>query len=262
MKLANKVALVTGGGTGIGRATAELFAQEGAKVAVSGRRKEKLEETLTAITSKGGEAIAIPGDVTREEDAKRMVMETVARWGKLDILVNNAGAIDRTKMMESTLENWDRIMNTNVKGVFLTSRYAIPQMINQGGGSIVNVSSVAGLRGGLPDAPSYSAAKAAVLTLTKTMAVDYARYHIRVNTVLPSLVETDVARTRVKPGQTWEEIKERLVPLYPLGRLGTPEDIAQGILYLASDAAAWVTGIDLIIDGGYTAKLYPDPDSQ
>ncbi|HWP47670.1 MAG TPA: SDR family oxidoreductase [Candidatus Limnocylindrales bacterium] len=262
MRLVNKVALITGGGTGIGRATAELFAQEGAKVAISGRRKEKLEEAVTAITLKGGEAIAIPGDVTRQEDTQRMVRETVARWERLDILVNNAGAVDRTKMMESTLENWDRIMDINVKGVFLTSRSVIPQMIKQGGGSIVNVSSVAGLRGGLPDAPSYSAAKAAVITLTKTMAVDFARYRIRVNAVLPSLVETDVARTRVKPGQTWEEIKEKLIPLYPLGRLGTPEDIAQGILYLASDAAAWVTGIELIIDGGFTAKLYPDPESQ
>ncbi len=182
-----------------------------------------------AIISKGGEAIAIPEDVTREEDTQRMVWETVARWGKLDILINNAGAVDRTKMMESTLENWDRIMDINVKGVFLT--------LKQGGGGIVNVSSVAGLRGGLPDAPSYSAAKAAVITLTETMAVDFARYRIRVNAVLPSLVETDVARTRVKLGQTWEEIKEKLIPLYPLGRLGTPEDIAQGILYLASDAA-------------------------
>jgi NAD(P)-dependent dehydrogenase (short-subunit alcohol dehydrogenase family) len=262
MRLANKVALITGGGTGIGRATAELFAEEGAKVAVSGRRKEKLEETVIAITSKGGQAIAIPGDVTQEDDTKRMVMETVACWEKLDILINNAGAIDRTKMMESTLENWDRIMNINVKGIFLTSRCAIPQMVKQGGGSIINVSSVGALRGGLPDAPSYSAAKAAVLTLTKTMAVDFARHHIRVNTVLPSLVETDVARTRIKPGQTWEEIRESMLPFYPLGRLGTPEDIAQGILYLASDAAAWVTGIDLIIDGGFTAKLYPDPGSR
>jgi NAD(P)-dependent dehydrogenase (short-subunit alcohol dehydrogenase family) len=255
MRLKDKVALITGGGTGMGRATAELFAREGAKVAVSGRRKEKLEETVAAITSQGGEALAIPGDVSRHEDARQMVMETIARWGQLDILINNAGAIDRTKVADSTEEDWDRIMAINVKAIFLTSKYAIPQMIRQGGGCIINVSSISALRG-QTDAHSYSAAKAAVCNLTKAMAVDYAPYNIRVNAVLPGLVETEISRTRLKPGQTWQEMAEKhWIPLYPLKRLGTPEDIAKGILYLVSDDASWVTGIDLIIDGGYTARL-------
>lgn len=255
MKLLNKVALITGGGTGIGRATAELFMQEGAKITVSGRRKEKLDDVVRAIVSKGGEALAVSGDVSQDEDAQRMVMETIARWGKLDILVNNAGAIDRTKVVESTVENWDRIMNINVKGIFLTCKYALPHMIEQGGGSIVNVASISGFRG-QTDAHSYSAAKAAALNLTKAMAVDYARHNIRINSVSPGLVETDISRTRLKPGQTWEEMAQKYwIPLYPLGRLGTPKDIAKGILFLASDDASWITGIDLAIDGGYMAKL-------
>jgi NAD(P)-dependent dehydrogenase (short-subunit alcohol dehydrogenase family) len=255
MKLSNKVALITGGGTGMGRATTELFVREGAKVAISGRRKERLEEVVKAVTAKGGEIIAVPGDVSQEEDAKRMVTETIARWGKLDILVNNAGAIDRTRVVESTVENWGRIMDVNVKGIFLLSKYAIPQMIKQGGGNIVNVTSISALRG-QPDAHSYSAAKAAAMNLSKAMALDYAKYNIRVNSVLPGLTETEMSRTRLKSGQTWQEMAEKQwIPLYPLGRLGTPEDIAKGILYLASDDAAWITGIDLVIDGGYTARL-------
>ncbi|MFX0199243.1 MAG: SDR family NAD(P)-dependent oxidoreductase [Candidatus Hodarchaeota archaeon] len=252
MRLSNKVALITGGGTGIGRATAKLFAKEGAKVAISGRRAEKLDEVIQIINSNNGKAIAIPGDVTKEEEAKKMVMTPITHWHRLDILVNNAGVIDRTQIHETSSENWDLVIDVNVKGIYLICKYAIPEMIKFGGGSIINIASVSGLRG-QNDAHAYSAAKGAVVNLARALAISYGPQNIRVNTVCPALVDTAMPRTRLKEGQTWEEMVPIWAQDYPLRRIGQPIDIAYGCLYLASDEASWVTGATLVIDGGLTA---------
>ncbi|MDZ4700767.1 MAG: SDR family oxidoreductase [Rhodothermales bacterium] len=256
MRLQHKTALVTGGGTGIGRAIAERFAREGARVAIVGRRADRLEETLHTIVAAGGQAVGIEGDVSVEADAARMVQETVDRWGGLDIVVNNAATIlSRTALHETPVEAWDGMTAINVRGVFLVCRAALPVLMARGGGSIVNIASVAGHRG-QPANSAYSATKGAILNLTRSLAVDYGPHGVRANSISPALVDTAMARTRLKPGEDWNERAAReWIPNYPLGRLGRPEDIASGALFLASDEAAWITGIDLAIDGGYLAKL-------
>ncbi len=253
MRLLNKIVLITGGGTGIGKAIAELFAKEGAKIAISGRRADKLLEVVQMITKDGREAIAIPGNITKEEDVKEMVMTTISQWNRLDILINNAGVIDRTQIHETTSENWDLVLDVNVKGIYFTCKYAIPEMIKFGGGSIINIASVSGLRG-QNDAHAYSAAKGAVVNLTRALAISYGPQNIRVNTVCPALVDTAMPRTRLKGGQTWEEMVSIWAQDYPLRRIGQPIDIAYGCLYLVSEEASWVTGITLVIDGGLTAQ--------
>lgn len=252
MRLSNKVALITGGGTGIGRATAELFGKEGAKVAVTGRRADKLEEVVQTIISNGGEAISIPGDVTKEEATKQMVLAPIAHWKRLDFLVNSAGVIDRMQTHEIPQEKWDLVMDVNVKGLHFTCKYAIPQMIKFGGGSIINVSSVSGFIG-QPDSHAYSAAKGATINLTRAMAISYGPVNIRVNAICPGMVKTPMSETKLKKGETFEEMIPIWTELYPLRRIGKPMDIANGCLYLASDEASWVTGTTLVIDGGLTA---------
>ena len=256
MRLKNRIALVTGGGSGIGRATAEVFAREGARVAVSGRRQDRLDEVIAAIKYGGGEAIGVRGDVSNEADVERMIQDTLGLWGRIDILVNNAATvIDRGKLAESSVKGWDDAMAVNVRGVFLVCRSAIPHMIDQGGGCIINIASISGVRG-QPENAAYTTSKAAVINLTKSMAVDYGAQGIRVNSVLPGLVDTEMARTRLKPGDDWDErAQKEWIPFYPIGRLGKPQDVANAVLFLASDDAGWVTGSDLVVDGGYTARL-------
>jgi NAD(P)-dependent dehydrogenase (short-subunit alcohol dehydrogenase family) len=256
MRFIDKVVLVTGAGTGIGQVIAVRFAREGARVVLSGRRKERLDDTRARIADAGGEAVAVDGDVAEEASANRMVDEAVGRWGRLDVVVNNAGTItSRTAAAETPPEDWDRMMATNVRGVFLVCRRAIPIMGDQGGGAIVNIASVAGHRG-QPANSAYSTTKGAVLNLTRSLAVDYGSRGIRVNAVSPSLVETEMARTRLRPGEDWNDRAAReWIPNYPLGRLGRPDDIAGAVLFLASDDASWISGIDLVVDGGYMARL-------
>lgn len=249
MRLKDKVALITGGGTGIGRAIAELFAREGAKVAVSGRRADKLEKVVQTIHASGGAAMAIPGDVTDDNNAKEMVSKPIQKWHQLDILVNNAAVIDRSQVHDSSPEKWEFVMNVNVTGIRYLSKYIIPEMIKRGGGSIINISSLSGLTG-QNDAHSYSASKGAVISLSKAMASTYAPHNIRVNIVSPALIETPMPQTKLKEGENWVEKAQEWGKEYPLGRIGRPMDIAYGCLYLASDEAEWVTGINLIIDGG------------
>jgi len=254
MRLKNKIALITGGGTGIGRATAELFAKEGAKIAISGRRTEKLEEVIQSITTNGGEAIAIPGDVTNEQSAKQMVMAPIGRWKRLDILVNNAGVIERADLHEIPAEKWDLVMDVNVKGIYLVSKFMIPQMIEGEGGSIINIASISGIIGQKKQ-HVYNAAKAAVVNLTRAMAVSYGPYNIRVNAISPAAVDTPMARSLTEDtGESWEELTKSFIKNYALKRIGQPIDIAYGCLYLASDESSWVTGINLVIDGGRTAQ--------
>jgi NAD(P)-dependent dehydrogenase (short-subunit alcohol dehydrogenase family) len=253
MRLQGRRALVTGGGTGIGRATAELFAQEGARVAVSGRRRAELDETVRRVAGAGGQAVCVQGDVSRAADAERMVQETVRALGGLDILVNNAGIIVRNASVTNvSIEDWERVIGIDLTGVFLVSRFALQEMVRAGaGGAVVTVSSVAGLMGD-PNLAPYNAAKGGVNLLSKNMALDYARHGIRVNTVCPGRVWTPMPMSRLRPEDAPEEILARWGKNIPLGRVGQPEDIARAVLFLASDEASWITGIDLVIDGGAT----------
>jgi len=253
MRLDGKRALITGGGTGIGRATAELFARDGARVTVSGRRRAELEETVQLVTKAGGHATWVQGDVSKPADAERMVVETVRAHGGLDILVNNAGVIVRNASVTNvSIEDWERVIGVDLTGVFLVSRFALQEMVRAGrGGAIVTVSSVAGIMGD-PNLAPYNAAKGGANLLSKNMALDYARHQIRVNTVCPGRVWTPMPMSRLKPDESHDEVLARWGKNIPLGRVGQPEDIARAILFLASDEASWITGTDLVIDGGAT----------
>lgn len=257
-RLAGRRALITGGGSGIGRATAVLFSREGAKVMVSGRRRPELEETVRDVKNGGGTAGYVQGDVSAPGDAERMVEETVATLGGLDVLVNNAGIIVRNASVTAVaVEDWERVLNIDLTGVFLASRFALREMLKAGhGGAIVNVSSVSGIMGD-PNSAPYNAAKGGVNLLTKNMALDYAPHSIRVNSVCPGRVATPMPKSRLKPGEDWERVLAQWGKNIPLGRVGRPEDVAQAILFLASEEAAWITGTTLVVDGGSTIGHLP-----
>jgi NAD(P)-dependent dehydrogenase (short-subunit alcohol dehydrogenase family) len=246
--LGGKVALVTGGASGIGRATALLFGAEGAAVVVLDLKEEGQATTETVVAA-GGRAAFVRGDVTRSSDCEAAVQKAVAEFGRLDVLVNNAGIIRRASVVDTTEEEWDRVMAVNVKSVFLLSRAAIPVMVRAGGGVIVNTASGWGLVGG-QNAASYCASKAAVVNLTRAMAVDHAAQNIRVNCVCPG--DTDTAMLREEARQLGEDLKSFLAgsKQRPMGRVGRPEEIAQAILFLASEASSYVTGTALLVDGG------------
>ena len=244
-----KVAVVTGGAGGIGAATARLLAREGAAVVIGDLLEEEGRVTETQIAEVGGQALFVPMDVTSEDDWRRAIQAAVAAYGKLDILVNNAGISGRNTVEETSVELWDRVMAVNAKGVFLGTKLAIPEMRKAGGGSIINVSSIWGLVGS-DSSTAYHSAKGAVHIFTKAAAVQYAKEGIRVNSVHPGFVDSPMTiGYHALPG-----IRETRVAATPLGRMGTPEDIAAGILYLASDESSFVTGSELVIDGGMTAQ--------
>lgn len=253
MRLEGKRALITGGGTGIGRATAELFAREGARVMVSGRRRPELAETVRLVEKAGGTAALVTGDVANPADAERMVEATVTAFGGVDVLVNNAGILVRNASVTSvSIEDWQRVLDVDLHGVFLVSRFALMRMVPAGrGGAIVHVSSVAGILGDPKMAP-YNAAKGGVNLLTKNMALDYAPHGIRVNAVCPGRVWTPMPMSRLKVGDDPETILAAWGKNIPLGRVGRPEDIASSILFLAGDESSWITGTTLVIDGGAT----------
>lgn len=246
-----KVALVTGGTSGIGRAAAVSFAREGARVVVTGRREEEGNKTVQLVKEAGGEGIFIKADVSKESDAKAMVERTIEVYGRLDYALNNAGIEQLpTPFGEQTEEAFDQIMNINVKGVWLSMKYEIPQMLNNGGGAIVNMASVAGLIG-FPGIPIYIASKHAVLGLTKSVALEYAKSGIRINAVSPAAIETDMVDRFVgKEGDS----RQQLAYMHPVGRLGRPEEIASAVLYLCSDGASFITGQSLTVDGGFTSQ--------
>lgn len=255
MRLSNKVALVTGGGTGIGAATARIMAKQGACVAVTGRRAEPINTVAKSIEGAGGQALSLPGSVTAEEDCRHAVDETIKRFGRLNILVNNAGTSTVGTAIETTLDDWHRVIETNLTGIYLMCRVALPHIIDAGGGTIVNISSVSGIRGNSKRA-AYNASKGAVCNLTKNLAVDFGSQGVRVNAVLPGLVETDMPRYYMTlDGRRWEDVVAAALPKYPLRKIGRPEDIANCVLYLASDEAAWVTGQLIAVDGGLTCGL-------
>jgi len=247
--LDGKVALITGGASGIGRATALLFAQEGADVAVIDVNETKGQTVVKTIIDEGGRAIFVNCDVTRAADCQSAVRRTVEQLGKLDILFNNAGIIRRKSVVETSEEEWDKVMATNVKSVFLLSKYAIPVMAEAGGGAIINTASGWGLVGGR-NAASYCASKGAVVLLTKAMAVDHGPQNIRVNCICPGDTDTPMLHNEAHQlGRREEEFLAESAQR-PLQRVGRPEEIAQAALYLASDASSYVTGTALVVDGG------------
>ena len=251
--LEGKAALVTGGASGIGRATAVAMAREGARVAVADRTQESAAATVALINAAGGQAVAIGGDVTKEADVTAMVARTVAAFGKIDCAFNNAGISGRAvgpvgqKTHEMSRESFDGMLAVNLTGVFLCMKHEIAQMLKQGaGGSIVNTSSIAGLVG-LPTASHYVAAKHGVVGLTKTAAMEYAREKIRVNCVNPGYIKTPMT------DETMKTRYDELMTKVPMNRLGVPEEIAEAVVWICSDKASFVTGASHIIDGGYFA---------
>jgi NAD(P)-dependent dehydrogenase (short-subunit alcohol dehydrogenase family) len=249
MKLQGKVAVVTGGASGIGRATALLFARESASVVVVDINEKAGRAVAEEIQSSGGSAIFVKCDVTNSDDCRMVIEKTLERFGRLDILFNNAGIIRRASVVDTTEEEWDRVMAVNVKSVFLCSKYAIPVMAEAGGGVIVNTASGWGLVGG-KNAASYCASKAAVVNLTKAMAIDHGPQNIRVNAVCPGDTATDMLRGEARQlGASEEEFFKESADR-PLGRVGKPEEIAEAVLFLASDASSFVTGTTLVVDGG------------
>ncbi len=250
LRLQGKVAIVTGAGSsgpgvGNGKATSITFAREGASVLVVDHVVERAEETLAMIREEGGESSVFEADVTQAEDCFRMVEAAVERYGRLDILDNNVGISRRGTVLEVSEEDWDHVMAVNVKSIVLASRYAIPKMIETGGGSIINISSIAGLRA--HSSTPYTTSKAAVIGLTMSMAADHGRENIRVNCIAPGLVYTPMVAPRMD-----DSLRDIRRDASPLGTEGTAWDIASAALYLASDDARWVTGVALPVDGGLT----------
>jgi len=251
-RLTGKIALITGGGTGIGRACALLFAREGARVAIAGRRREPLEETAEEIRALGGEALAVQCDVSKAADAARAVAETAARFGGLNVLVNSAGILSTTSVEATSEEEWDRVMAANLKGPYLMSRAALGELRKAGGGSIVNIGSILGLVA-YRDRAAYCASKGGVTMLTKAMALDHAREGIRVNCICPAIVETDMVKAVIDKAPDPAAVRRARTATIPLGRMGRPEDPAHMAVYLASEESSWVTGAAFPLDGGLSA---------
>ncbi len=257
MRLKDKVALITGGGSGLGRATAIVFAREGAKVFVADVDGEGARRTVATIEDMGGQAGCVQADISTGAGAKKAVERTVARFGGLHILFSNAGIAGQNvgKPIDEVEEaDWDQVLGVNLRGVYLCAKHAVPVMKRAGGGTIINTASIAGVVG--LGAHAYGASKGGVVILTKTMALELAQHNIRVNAVAPGFVDTPLssgARRGLSETQQVANIA-RLAGLAPLGRIGHPEDIAHAVLYLASDEASFVTGHVLVVDGGYTAR--------
>ncbi len=250
--LEGKRALITGGASGIGKATALLFAKEGAAVSVADRDTTGGQETVRKIAGEKGDALFVATDVTRTEDCMAAVQQTVAKFGGLDVLFNNAGMIIRRSVVELDEADWDRVMDVNAKSVFLMSKFAIPAMQSSRGGTIINMSSGWGLVGGAK-AAAYCASKGAVVLLTKAMAVDYGPDGIRVNCLCPGDTDTPLLRDEARQLGAPESGFLAEAARRPLGRVGSPEDIARAALFLASDASSYITGTTLVVDGGRLA---------
>jgi NAD(P)-dependent dehydrogenase (short-subunit alcohol dehydrogenase family) len=253
-RVKNKVAVVTGGAQGIGRATCLILAKEGAKVAVTDLLEEDGEALVTEIKASGGEAAYWNMNVSNERDVENTMKAVYNHWGPINILVNNAGIAGVNLPTDQvTEEEWDKVMNINVKGVFFCTKHVMPYMKEAGKGSIINLSSIYGLVGAA-DAPPYHASKGAVRIMSKTDAMIYAPYKIRVNSVHPGYIWTPMVENHLKAqGIDLAEGRKNLDALHPIGHVGEPDDIAYGILYLASDESKFVTGEELVIDGGYVA---------
>ena len=249
-KLDGKVALISGGAKGMGAAEVRLFAREAASVVFGDILDDEGKKVEAEIRELGGEATYVHLDVTKETEWRAAVQIAVNRYGKLDVLVNNAGISLQSKVEETTEEDWDKVMDVNAKGVFLGTKAAIPEMRKAGGGSIINISSQLGLVGTDTSSPQYHASKGAVRLLTKATAIQYAREGIRVNSVHPGPIVTPMTEVARANSDRYRQVLSRI----PLGRYGEPEEVAYGVLYLASDESSFVTGSELVIDGGWTAQ--------
>jgi NAD(P)-dependent dehydrogenase (short-subunit alcohol dehydrogenase family) len=247
-RLKNKVAVVTGAGSGIGRACAIALAREAAQVALVGRRQERLEETA----HERGSAFVLAADVTKPNEVTSVVEQTLAHFGSLNVLLNNAGVLHVGTAEQITEEQWDQTFNVNVRGLWLLSRAVLPAMRKAGGGSIINMASVLGINGARNRA-AYAASKGAVVLLTKCMAIDHGPERIRVNAICPSFVETDLTAAVISKASDPAAVRSERIAVHPIGRLGQPEDIAGVAVYLASDESDWVTGSVFPVDGGYLA---------
>lgn len=251
LRLEGKVALVTGGGSGIGRATALVFAREGAKVVVADVLTEGGEGTVSRIRESGGKAIFVRTDVSKVGEVIALIDNVVTIYGRLDCACNNAG-IEGTiaQTADCTEENWDRVIDINLKGVWLCMKYEIPEMLKQGSGAIVNTASIAGLIG-FQGLPAYCASKGGIIQLTKTAALEYATKGIRINAVCPGVIRTPMVE-RVTGGKP--ELEAQFTALEPVGRMGAPGEVAEAVVWLCSDAASFVTGHPLVVDGGFVAQ--------
>ncbi|WP_440705938.1 SDR family NAD(P)-dependent oxidoreductase [Heyndrickxia oleronia] len=251
MRLENKVAIITGGGTGIGRETALLFAKEGAKVVVTDINQDSGNQTVKDLQANGNEALFIHHDVSNEDDWKKVAKETIDQFGKVDILFNNAGIYKIKPLAEIELDEWNRLMSINVTGVFLGMKHIMPLMAKQKKGSVINASSIAGLMGS-PGHVLYGASKGAVRIMTKDAAMEYAHVGVRVNSIHPGYIDTGMADYASEvTGSSKDELGKNL---FPLGHLGSVKDVANTVLFLASDESAFSTGAEFVIDGGATAK--------
>ena len=250
MRLENKVALISGGARGMGAAEARMFAREGAKVVIGDVLEAEGLQVEAEINEAGGECVFVLLDVTQESQWQQAVETAVARFGKLDIMVNNAGIALRGVLEDTSVEDWDRVMDVNAKGVFLGTKAAIPEMRKAGGGSIVNISSMSGIVGQTYIQPVYNASKGAVRIFTKSVAIQYAKEGIRVNSVHPGPIDTPMAGERLTNPELQREANERS----PMGRTAHPDEVAYGVLFLASDESSFMTGSELVIDGGATAE--------
>jgi NAD(P)-dependent dehydrogenase (short-subunit alcohol dehydrogenase family) len=246
----DKVVLVTGGTSGIGRATAVAFGREGATVVVSGRRVEEGNETVGLVHGAGGQGLFVRADVSNPADVEKTMTTVLSRFGRLDVAFNNAGVEDAAAPFhEQTVENYDRVMGINVKGLWLSMQAEVRQMLKQGGGAIVNTSSVGGLIAITGNA-TYVATKHAVIGFTKAAALEYSKQGIRVNAVAPAAIDTEM----VQRFASEQAVRDQLARAHPIGRIGQPEEVAAAVLWLASPAASFVTGHTLVVDGGYLCK--------
>jgi NAD(P)-dependent dehydrogenase (short-subunit alcohol dehydrogenase family) len=246
-----KVAIITGGSSGIGKATAVALAKEGVKIAIAARRAKEGEETVRLVNEAGSEGTFVKTDVANKDDVRSLVEKTVKTYGRLDYAFNNAGIFETmTPLVDQTSDIFDQIMNVNVKGVWLCMKYEIPEMIRTGGGAIVNMSSGAGVIG-FPQMPIYIASKHAVLGLTKSAALEYAKSGIRINAVAPGGVETDMLK---RADEDNKQFVETLKSMHPIGRIGAPEEIANAVVWLLSDKASFVLGHTLLVDGGAVSR--------
>ncbi|MCX8158811.1 MAG: glucose 1-dehydrogenase [Candidatus Pacearchaeota archaeon] len=253
LRLKGKVAIITGGTSGIGLATAILFAKEGAKVVVASRDSDAGKIAIEQIKANNGDGIFVKTDVSNEDDVKILVAEALRKYKKLDILFNNAGIELQKPVVETSGEELSKVLDINLKGVFYGCKYAIPYMIRNGGGSIINNASSAGLVG-FPNLAAYSASKGGVIALTKQIAIDYAKSKIRVNCICPGAIETPMIERFISKSPEPEETRKSLNEMHPLGRIGKAEEVANAVLFLASDESSFITGHILVVDGGLTAQ--------
>ncbi len=254
MRLENKVAIITGGTSGMGKATANLFAKEGAKVVICGRRLDLGQEIVQGIKNGNGDAIFIAADVSNESDVKELVHHSISKYSKVDVLFNNAGINEKqmSKITDETKSSWDKIFDVNLNGMFLMIKHVLPEMVKAGRGSIINNSSVLSLQANKVPSTSYHASKGAVTSMTRKIAIDYAQSNIRINAIHPGSIATEMT------GVEWKNLKQSEVigdfkKKQPLPRMGHPIDIAYAALYLASDESAFVTGTTLTVDGGQSS---------